>query len=410
MTTKATRWLLPDGVDELLPPFAAHLEQLRREILDLYQSWGYELIKTPLIEFLDSLLILPSEELQLSTFTLVDQLSGKSMGVRADISSQAARIDAQVLRRDGITRLCYADSALCTRPRGPLGSRCPHLIGAELYGHGGSDSDAEVIGLLLRTLHSAGIEQPLLALGHNQLCQSLLKAAALPQQLNEKLFSALQNKASADLDLLLNESSLNDPSLNKSAIPAALISVFKALPTLHGDASVLKRARELFAPLSEQLRGELNTALTQLENIAAQLSAQFPAQALYFDLCERRGYDYHTGVIFSAYVSGHGEAIANGGRYDAIGEIFGRPRAATGFDADLKTLLRLSRRDFQRATRIYAPAGGDAALARQVAELRAQGKAGVQGFDADPASARAQGCSALLRQAPGGAWQVETLD
>jgi ATP phosphoribosyltransferase regulatory subunit len=399
MTTKANRWLLPDGVDELLPPFAIHLEQLRREILDLYQGWGYELIKTPLIEFLDSLLILPSMELQLSTFKLVDQLSGKSMGVRADISSQAARIDAHVLQRPGISRLCYADSVLRTRPRGPLGSRCPQLVGAELYGHGGIESDVEVIGLLLRTLRIAGVERPLLTLGHNQLCRQLLGAAMLGAELAEKLFAALQNKATTDLDQLLSE-----------AVPAALVPVFKALPTLHGDASTLRRARELFAQLEAPLRVELDTALDQLDAIATRLGVEFPEQALYFDLCEQRGYDYHTGVIFSAYVSGHGEAIANGGRYDAIGEVFGRPRAATGFDADLKTLLRLSSRDFQSATRIYAPAGGDAALARQVTELRAQGKAVIQGFDDEAASARAQDCTAMLRRVTDGTWQIETLD
>jgi ATP phosphoribosyltransferase regulatory subunit len=400
MTIKANRWLLPDGVDELLPPFANRLEQLRREILDLYQGWGYELIKTPLIEFLDSLLILPSVELHLSTFKLVDQLSGKSMGVRADISSQAARIDAHVLQRTGISRLCYADSVLHTRPRGPLGTRCPQLIGAELYGHGGIESDVEVIGLLLRTLRIAGVERPLLTLGHNQLCRQLLSAAQLPKEFSEKLFAALQNKATTDLDQLLG----ND------AVPASLVPVFKALPTLHGDASTLRRARELFAPLPAPLHDALDAALSQLDVIATRLGVEFPEQALYFDLCEQRGYDYHTGVIFSAYVSGHGGAIANGGRYDAIGEVFGRSRAATGFDADLKTLLHLSSRDFSSTTRIYAPAGGDAALARQVAELRAQGKAVIQGFDDAPASARAQDCAAMLRRAADGTWQVETLD
>ncbi|MDR0780621.1 MAG: ATP phosphoribosyltransferase regulatory subunit [Pseudomonadales bacterium] len=399
MTTQANRWLLPDGVDEMLPPFANHLEQLRREILDLYQGFGYELIKTPLIEFLDSLLILPSAELQLSTFKLVDQLSGKTMGVRADISSQAARIDAHVLQRAGISRLCYADSVLHTRPRGPLGSRCPQLVGAELYGHGGSDSDVEVIGLLLRTLRIAGVEQVLLTLGHNQLCRQLLGAAALPAELSSRLFAALQNKATADLDHLLQG----------AAVPAALVPVFKALPTLHGDASTLHRARALFNPLPAPLREALEGALHPLETIATRLGVEFPEQALYFDLCEQRGYDYHTGVIFSAYVSGHGEAIANGGRYDAIGEVFGRARPATGFDADLKTLLRLSSRDFSSATRIYAPAGGDAALARQVAQLRAQGNAVVQGFDDDPASARAQGCTALLRRSADGAWHLDMI-
>lgn len=400
MNIKANRWLLPDGVDELLPPFANQLEQLRRDILDLFQSWGYELIETPLIEFLDSLLVMPSADLNLSTFKLVDQLSGKSMGVRADLSSQAARIDAHVLKRDSITRLCYAANALRTRPRGPLGSRCPHLIGAELYGHCGIESDVEVIGLLLRTLQIAGVEGPLLALGHNQFRRQLLNAAALPVEVHDKLVTALQNKAVADLEQLLAN----------PAIPSHLAPIFKALPTLHGDATTLERARTLFSPLPAELRSELDGALDQLTTIATRLGEQFPQQRLYFDLCERRGYDYHTGVIFSAYVSSHGEAIANGGRYDAIGNIFGRERAATGFDADIKTLLRLSRRNFSEAQRIYAPAGGDAALTSLVAELRAQGKAVIQGFDADPASARAQQCNAMLVRSADGAWQIDSLD
>src|SRR5690606_13732751 len=213
--------------------------------------------------------------------------------------------------------------------------------------------------------------------------------AGLPTALRDKLIAALQNKALSDLDQLLTN----------EAIPAALMPVLRALPTLHGDIAIVQRARELFASLSADLREPLDTALEQLETIAACISQQFPEQKLYFDLCEQRGYDYHTGVIFSAYVSGHGEAIANGGRYDAIGEVFGRTRAATGFDADLKTLLRLSQRTFSSAMRIYAPSSDDAALAQQVAELRAQGNAVIQGFDSDPTSARSQGCTAMLVQA-----------
>src|SRR5690606_34431370 len=209
MTTNTNRWLLPDGVDETLPPRADRLEALRREVLDLYRSWGYDLIKTPLIEFLDSLLIVPGQELQLSTFKIVDQLSGKSMGVRADISSQAARIDAHLLQKDGPVRLCYADSVLRTRPNGPLGSRSPQLIGAELYGHAGTESDVEVISLLLETLAISGIREPLLALGHCRIARILLERAGLPADLERKLFGAMQNKASADIELLLAEAGLD---------------------------------------------------------------------------------------------------------------------------------------------------------------------------------------------------------
>ncbi|MGV3590444.1 MAG: ATP phosphoribosyltransferase regulatory subunit, partial [Gammaproteobacteria bacterium] len=345
MNTKANRWLLPDGVDEILPPRANQLETLRRNILDLYRSRGYDLIKTPLIEFLDSLLIVPSHELQLRTCKIVDQLSGRSMGVRADISSQAARIDAHVLQQDGPVRLCYADSVLLARPKGQLGSRSPQLIGAELYGHSGIESDVEVITLLLKTLEIAGIEAPLLALGHSSITRNLLKAAALDDDNAEKLFTALQNKATTDIGQILA----------RTSIPAPLRDCLTRLPTLHGDIAVVREAATLFRTVEPTL----GVALDQLLTIAADVQRAFPAQQLYFDLCELRGYDYHTGVIFSAYVAGHGEAIANGGRYDGLGAVFGRARPATGFDADLKTLLNLGSRTYAEEGKVFAPAGTD---------------------------------------------------
>lgn len=366
MTSNANRWLLPDGVDEILPPRAAQLETLRRELLDLYRSWGYDLIKTPLIEFLDSLLIVPSHDLQLSTFTIVDQLSGKSMGVRADISSQAARIDAHVLQKDGPVRLCYADSVLRTRPAGQLGSRSPQLIGAELYGHAGSEADVEVISLMLHTLRLCGIEQPLLALGHTAICRTLLKVAKLPADLEARLFAAMQNKASTDIAQLLTGCKLD----------RKLAKCLAQLPNLHGDASVLKQAARLLKGMSPVI----DNALANLQGFAGTLGKRFPQLNLYFDLCELGGYEYHTGVIFSAYVAGHGEAIAKGGRYDALGEVFGRARAATGFDADLKTLLALGKRRFATTEKIFAPAVEDEQLDATILELRLRGQVVVQAF------------------------------
>jgi len=394
MTTKANRWLLPDGVDEILPPRADQLEILRRDILDLYSTWGYDLIKTPLIEFLDSLLIVPSQELQLSTFKIVDQLSGKSMGVRADISSQAARIDAHVLQHEGPTRLCYADSVLRTRPRGHLGSRSPQLIGAELYGHCGTDSDVEVISLLLQTLALAGIHKPLLALGHSRITRTLLQAAALDGDSEERLFEALQNKASADIALLLAELPLS----------AELKDCLALLPTLHGDSRVLEQAASRLTGIAPALA----TALQELQQISLAITAAFPEQELYFDLCELRGYDYHTGIIFSAYIAGHGEAIANGGRYDAIGAVFGRARAATGFDADLKTLLNLGNRSFTTASKIFSPASTDAGLQELVRTLRIQGRRVVQSFGGTHDTPAGLGCSEQLVK-DGNSWKVVPL-
>ncbi len=399
MTTKANRWLLPDGVDEILPPRANQLETLRREILDLYNTWGYDLIKTPLIEFLDSLLVVPSHELQLSTFNIVDQLSGKSMGVRADISTQAARIDAHVLQQPGPTRLCYADSVLITRPKGQLGSRSPQLIGAELYGHSGTESDVEVISLLLNTLSVVGIKDPLLAMGHNRICRTLLKAANLTEDLEEKFFSALQNKATADISKLLEISNIAAPLRNCLAL----------LSTLHGDVSILDQAQVIFAEMNSHLPAQtqiiLQDALKQLRTIAECIQSRFPSQQLYFDLCELHGYDYHTGITFSAYVAGHGEAIAKGGRYDDIGAVFGRARAATGFDADLKTLLSLSKRDFPASTKIFAPAVSDPALQQAISKLREQGHRVVQAFSSQTEMAAAMGCTQQLVQ-EGDAWKV----
>jgi ATP phosphoribosyltransferase regulatory subunit len=390
-STKANRWQLPDGVDQVLPPRAQQLELLRRDVLDLCRRWGYDLIKTPLIEFLDSLHIVPSQELVLSTFTLVDQLSGRTMGVRADITSQAARIDAHVLQRDVPTRVCYADTVLRTRPQGQLGSRCPHLVGAELYGHSGVESDLEVISLLLHTLEIADIERPLLAIGHSNICRGLLQAARLAPAEESALFAALQNKATADVERLLAEAAL-EPDLHEA---------LRQLPGLHGTAGVLVDAHRVLAAAAPPVL----EALRELETLASALQQRFPDQRIHLDLCELRGYDYHTGVIFSAYVEGHGGAIANGGRYDGIGGAFGRARPATGFDADLLTLLRFGRRPAAPEPCIYAPASDDPALHDCVRRLRSEGRRVMQGFGAPHDSAAGFECSEQLSRVDG-VWQV----
>ena len=356
--TKANRWLLPDGVDEILPPQANRLESLRREILDLYSTWGYELVMTPLIEFLDSLLILPSNELQLQTFKIVDQLTGRGMGVRADITSQVARIDAHVLQQDAPTRLCYADSVLHTKPQSLLGSRSPLMVGAELYGHTGIDSDIEVISLMLLTLERAGINNPRLALGHVSFYRALIKGADLTPELEQKLFAALQSKASGEIDHLVGHSN------------PALAANLKGLASLHGDISVLDRA------VSELDSSDpaLAASIAQLRDVSEAINRRFPGQTLYFDLGEMCGFEYHTGIVFAAYIPGYGQAIANGGRYDDIGEIFGRARAATGFAADLKTLLAEGKALDLGLTAISAPADRCPELAKKIKELRCQGE------------------------------------
>ena len=377
--TKANRWLLPDGVDEILPPEANNLESLRRDILDLYRSWGYELVITPLIEFLDSLSIVPGEDLQLETFKVVDQLSGRTTGVRADITSQVARIDAHVMQKNTPNRLCYADSVLRTKPSTMLGSRSPYRIGAELYGHTGIDSDFEIISLMLETLKLAEIGEVQLALGHVGIYRSLIAHAELDAEQERKLFSAIQSKSEKDIDNLLHKQKTN----------GALLEMLKTLPKLCGDESVLDTAEQVLS----KAPGTVLDDITQLRSLCESLKSRYPEQSLYFDLSELRGYEYHTGVVFAAYTIGFGSSIAKGGRYDDIGQHFGRARAATGFDSDLKNLLALSNRKFTVAEKVLAPANDDRELQALIYALRAEGKQVLTILSEDSASAKDLGCT-----------------
>lgn len=394
MMTDADRWLLPDGVDEILPPEADKLERLRREILDLYRSWGYELIVPPLIEFLDSLLIVPSTKLQLRTFKIVDQLTGRSMGVRADITSQVARIDAHGMKREGPNRLCYADSVLHTKPSSLTASRCPIRIGAELYGHSGHDSDIEVISLMLETLHKAGINNIQLALGHVGIFRSLIGHAGLDAGLERELFEAIQRKSGEEITALLQRADTN----------GELLEMLRSLPGLSGEAEVLDQAETVLKQAPDSVLADIR----QLRTIAQALSTRFPQQPLYFDLSELRGYEYHTGVVFAAYTPDHGEAIAKGGRYDDIGEVFGRRRSATGFDADLKLLLSLSGRDFPTPEKIFAPAAQDPALEQLVERLRREGKTVVAELEGQSVSPQDMECTGKIEKVDG-RWKVRPL-
>jgi len=365
--TRADRWLLPEGVEEVLPPQALMLETLRRDILDLYQSWGYELVITPLIEFLDSLLVGSSHDLDIHTFKITDQLSGRMMGVRADITPQVARIDARNLHRDGPVRLCYADSVLHTLPRGLLSSRAPIRIGAELFGHPGVACDVELIVLMAETLRLAGISDVHIVLGHVGIFRNLLAAAALDKDAESELFDLVQRKAYNKVDSLL-EQQLSDPVLG---------GMLRSLSRLSGDASVLASAEDIFANAPAPVR----TALSELSQIAERVKQRLPEVTLGFDLSELRGYQYHTGIVFAAYTPAHGSEIAKGGRYDDIGEVFGRARPASGFDADLKTLARLSSREYPRRCVILAPDLDEPGLLALVSTLRADGHAVVSNLD-----------------------------
>ena len=368
----ANRWLLPDGVEEILPNRAFQMEALRRQLLDLYHSWGFDLVIPPMVEFSESLLSGTGADLDLLTFKVTDQLSGRMMGVRADITPQITRMDAHSLRRNGPSRLCYAGTVLHTRPRNPLQNRCPIQVGVELYGEASLAADLEVINLLLETLRVAGMERVHLDLGHVGIYRSLLEFANLSESQERALFDLLQRKAVPELEAWL-EGNVTD---------ASAATMFRQLVDLSGDVSVLDTAREVFASAP----AELEAALDELTEVASQLGQSMPDAELYLDLCELRGYHYHTGLVFSAYAPDLGKAIGTGGRYDHVGEAFGRSRPATGFNVSLNALIKLSEKNSVAAvgfdSGIYAPAADENTqqLQQVVVDLRNAGERVVCGF------------------------------
>ncbi len=376
------RWLLPQGIEEILPPATRRLECLRRDLLNLYDAWGYELVIPPLIEFLESLLTGTGNDLNLQTFKLTDQLSGRMMGVRADMTPQVARIDAHHLACDVPNRLCYMGTVLRTRSDGFGGSRSPFQIGVELYGHLGYESDLEVLSLLLETLTVAQISAIHLDLGHVAIFRSLVRQAGLDQEQEGVLFEALQRKALPELQERLEE----------YALPSVLQDMFLALVELNGGEEVLITAQRRLSAAGDEVHHATETLHQLLNAIRGQLSDL----AITFDLAELRGYHYHTGVVFAAYVPERGQEIARGGRYDNIGRVFGRARPATGFSADLRTLLALSNLPAETPRTIYAPQSDDPALKSRVRELRRHGErviCALPGVDVEP---RALGCDRLL--------------
>jgi ATP phosphoribosyltransferase regulatory subunit len=353
------KWLLPEGVEELLPAEAHKLETLRRRLLDLYEGWGYELVFTPLVEFLESLLVGPSQDLDVHTCKITDQLSGRMMGVRADMTPQVARIDAHCLNRKGPVRLCYADTVMHTKPRGLLTSRLPFRVGAEFYGERSISCDVELVCLMLETLAVADVGNIQIVLGHVGIYRSLVQAAGLGSLSEAKLHDAIQRKAYDEIDEILSFV-VKDRDLR---------SLLTALTRLSGDESILIDAVQKFsdAPLGVKKK------LEELTIISEAVKERNPDVTVCFDLCELRGYDYHTGIVFAAYTPAYGRAIAKGGRYDSIGEVFGRSRPASGFDTDLKTLAKLSSSAFERKGVILAPISNDPKLSEKITDLRREG-------------------------------------
>ena len=313
------KWLLPDFVEDILPAEAMRIEALRRSLLDLFFRNRFELVIPPLLEYMDSLLTGTGHDLELRTFKVVDQVSGRTMGVRADITPQAARIDAHLLNRRGVTRLCYCGSVLHTRPASPGATREPIQLGAEIYGEAGTQADLEIQRLLCDALALSGAKGARLDIGHVAVFRSIVRAAKIHGEAEAALFEALQRKDVPQLRQLTRN------------VAAKERQALLLLPELYGDAEVLDRA-EASLPAIPELRKALKTL--------RELAGASPVPVS-FDLAELRGYHYHSGVVFDAYCEGASGAVARGGRYDEVGKAFGRARPATGFSIDLRTLASL---------------------------------------------------------------------
>ncbi|MES2561900.1 MAG: ATP phosphoribosyltransferase regulatory subunit [Pseudomonadota bacterium] len=372
-----------------MPPLAGCVERLRREMLDLFKVHGYELVMPPLLEYVDSLLTGTGHDLDLQTFKLVDQLSGRMLGVRADITPQVARIDAHLLNREGVTRLCYAGSVLHTLPNGMNRTREPLQIGAEIFGHAGIESDVEIQQLMMHALRVAAIDDVYLDIGHVGIFRDLVRRSRLALEAEAELFRAMQVK---DVPAVRE--------LTRKVSPA-LRGAFAALPELYGDADMLKRAERRLPHYPE-----ITSALRDLRALSERLKDA--AHVRCFDLAELRGYGYHSGVVFAAYVQGCSYAIALGGRYDEVGKAFGRARPATGFSMDLRELAALTSAAPESACVMAPYAPDDVSLQRRIAALRKRGTPVITELPGHARDRTQSGCARALVQRDG-KWRLEKL-
>ena len=386
------RWLLPEDIADVLPAQARKVETLRRAILDLYQSYGYELVAPPILEFLDSLLTGTGSDLNLQTFKLVDQLSGRTLGLRADITPQVARIDAHLLNRAGVTRLCYAGSVAHARTPVGSSSREQLQLGAEIYGCATWEADFEAITLLLKTLELAGLKKVYLDLSHAGILTGIVADQKLDKETIELLYGLLQSK--------------DRPRLKQWAecLPAQLAQALLALTELNGPcAEVLAKAKKVLPKHTA-----IDQALADLERIITAVNANNKISGgleLSIDLADLRGYQYHSGVMFASYVDGLPQPIARGGRYDQVGQAFGRSRPATGFSLDLLTLASLSSLK-ERKLAIHAPWVQDVALDKVIEELRNRGEIVIQMPAGESVEAAEYACDReLVKQ--GSSWELK---
>jgi ATP phosphoribosyltransferase regulatory subunit len=345
-------WVLPDHIADVLPSEARHIEELRRDLLDTARCFGYELVMPPLLEHLNSLLSGAGEALDLQTFKLVDQISGRMMGLRADSTPQVARIDAHLLNRSGVTRLCYCGSVLHTRPAAPHATREPLQFGAEIYGHAGLEADMEVLTLALDCLRAARLPNPSVDLADARLIKALLSGAEITPARMAAIYAAMASKDTAELRSLSVD------------LPETVRQSLLTLVQLYGDSSVLLEAQKALPPLPGVVE-----ALVNLKRLADHLQSV----QVTFDLSDLRGYAYYTGTRFAIYAPGVSHALVRGGRYDEVGAVFGRNRPAAGFSLDIKTLVSsLAPRPLQAAIR--APWRQDTGLDAAVASLRSRGE------------------------------------
>jgi len=375
-------WLLPENIEDILPPEASRIEALRMKLLAMFRVHGYELVIPPLLEYLESLLTGTGEDLDLRTFKLMDQVTGRVMGVRADITPQVARIDAHLLNRVGVTRLCYCGSVLHTRTRDLHGTREPIQIGAEIYGHAGIEGDLEVQRLLLDSLSSCGLGRARLDLSHVAIFRAICRRGKVSTALESKLHAALDVKDLPQLESLTG------------SLPSKTRAALRLLPDLYGDRAMLAKARNVLPSYPE-----ISAALNDLDRLARD--PRLPAT---IDLADLRGYHYHSGVVFAAYLPGEPSAIALGGRYDEVGKAFGRARPATGFSMDLRHVARISVIPEARRA-ILAPYSSDPKLAAVVDRLRHKGEVVVSALPGHTAARKELGCDRKLVLV-GGKWRI----
>ncbi|TAK90925.1 MAG: ATP phosphoribosyltransferase regulatory subunit [Burkholderiaceae bacterium] len=387
-------WLLPESISDVLPAEARRIEALRRQLLDCYRTYGYELVQPPLLEYLDSLLTGTGQDLDVRTFKLVDQVSGRTMGLRADITPQVARIDAHLLNRQGVTRLCYAGSVLHTRPAGLLATREPLQIGAEIYGHAGPEADLEILELVIESLKAAGIGQWRVDLNHVGVVRAILSSDAGAQARQAEILALLQAKDAAALQQLA--STLSAPT---GRALCALLDCYGSV----ADAAALAHVQAALQAMPQAR--EAWQALLQLTQ--SSLLRTHPECELMFDLADTRGFDYHSGITFAAYCNGLPNAVVRGGRYDDVGQVFGRARPATGFSLELRELAGLMTAAAPSPA-IVAPWLDAPDLRTAIAKLRAQGEIVVQTLPGHEQEQQEFACDRQLVQR-GGQWVVEKL-